>query len=247
MHYPYATFLCFICSSYNLPPVSSMHDALFDVSAMSSRWHDRATLLDKLEKQVEQMRRGWDKEQQLLIAERDEAKAHSAALQEQMERMDSSFRKQLSATIEANDRAISAARSDAEMIRSNCENRVAEVEAEMRVVLEETEEARRAMEARLRKISTVLYDPSSTDCTSTPDRPVLHGYYPHTCPHVNEWRTTPPPPPPPMPHPTISSGFSSSVPVGPPVHSCSRATRPNSPFEQEIGPVCESGTCCSPH
>lgn len=41
---------------------------------MSQRWRDRASLIDKLEKQVEQMRHNWDEEQKVLIDERDTAR-----------------------------------------------------------------------------------------------------------------------------------------------------------------------------
>ncbi|VDQ12328.1 unnamed protein product [Trichobilharzia regenti] len=40
---------------------------------MSQRWRDRSSLIDKLEKQVEQMRHNWDEEQKRLINERDTA------------------------------------------------------------------------------------------------------------------------------------------------------------------------------
>ncbi|KAA0183753.1 hypothetical protein FBUS_07346 [Fasciolopsis buskii] len=199
------------------------------------------------------MRRGWDEEQQLLIAERDEAKSRAVALQSRMEEMDASFRKQLSVTIEANDRAISAARSDAEMIRSCCENRVAEVEAEMRAVLEETEEARVAMEARLRKISTVLYDQPSSDCIPFPTRLVSHGFYSRTCPRVDEWNTSPPPLS--VVRTTVSSAPSSTAWLGPsppssvvpPTHFSSRGAHPNNPTEREVEPSCEPSASRSPH
>ncbi|VDP90471.1 unnamed protein product [Echinostoma caproni] len=222
--------------------------------AISSRWQDRTSLLDKLEKQVEQMRRGWEEEQQLLITERDDAKNRAVSLQAQMERMDAAFRKQMAATIEANDRAISAARLDAEMIRSSCESRVAEVEAEMRVVLVETEEARQAMESRLRKLSSVLCDPLSAEPSLPAERSTHHSHHhSHTCPHGTEWSATPPSPS--LPPHSASIGLTASTRLGssrlnspPPLgHTCARMVHPLNSCERDMGSGCDAGIHRSPH
>ncbi|CAL8071342.1 unnamed protein product [Calicophoron daubneyi] len=130
---------------------------------LDQRWSERTNLLDKLEKQVEQMRGGWENEHKALVEERDAARGEVNALQAQMERMDAGFRDQLAAAISTKEKAVIKAREEAEQLRSNCESRVANVEAEMRAVLMESENARYLMESRLRKLSAVLCDPLPPD------------------------------------------------------------------------------------
>ncbi|KAF8566464.1 hypothetical protein P879_10409 [Paragonimus westermani] len=136
--------------------------------SLNQRWRERTNLLDKLEKQVQQMRVTWENEQQTLTNERDAAKERVSELQAQMERMDAGFRQQLALITEAKETAISSAREEAEQLRSTCESRVADVEAEMRAVLLETENARCTMEMRLRKLSALLCDVGSADPVITP-------------------------------------------------------------------------------
>ncbi|KAA3679086.1 leucine-rich repeat and coiled-coil domain-containing protein 1, partial [Paragonimus westermani] len=131
--------------------------------SLNQRWRERTNLLDKLEKQVQQMRLTWENEQQTLTSERDAAKERVSELQDQMERMDAGFRQQLALITAAKETAISSAREEAEQLRSTCESRVADVEAEMRAVLLETENARCTMEMRLRKLSALLCDVGSAD------------------------------------------------------------------------------------
>ncbi|KER24632.1 hypothetical protein T265_14367, partial [Opisthorchis viverrini] len=126
--------------------------------SLNQRWCDRTSLLDKLEKQVELMRQTWEREQQTLISERDIAKERINELQTQMEQMNMDYQRQFEMINEAKNVAISTTQREAELLRSNCESRVAEVESEMRAVLIETEHARNVMEARLRKLSMALLD-----------------------------------------------------------------------------------------
>ncbi|TGZ74661.1 hypothetical protein CRM22_000809 [Opisthorchis felineus] len=134
--------------------------------SLNQRWCDRTSLLDKLEKQVELMRQTWEREQQTLISERDIARERINELQTQIEQMNIDYQRQLEMINEAKNVAISTTQREAELLRSNCESRVAEVESEMRAVLIETEHARNVMEARLRKLSMALLD--STTLSAPP-------------------------------------------------------------------------------
>ncbi|CAH8600896.1 unnamed protein product [Schistosoma guineensis] len=129
--------------------------------SMSQRWRDRASLIDKLEKQVEQMRHNWDEEQKVLIDERDTARKEISTLHSQMQAMDERFRQQLSSTEEMNDLAMNRVKNEAEQLRIACETRVAEVESEMRTILLEAENSRKATQERLRCISAALCAPIS--------------------------------------------------------------------------------------
>ncbi|CAH8583581.1 unnamed protein product [Dicrocoelium dendriticum] len=138
--------------------------------SLSDRWRERSTLLDKLEKQMEQMTHRWEHEKQELVTERDKAQEQIKELRGQMEFMDAGFRQQLQAVTESKDVAMSAVREEAEQLRSNCESRVADVEAEMRAVLIETEKAKAAMETRLRQVSAALSDPINREPGTPPLR-----------------------------------------------------------------------------
>ncbi|CAH8641488.1 unnamed protein product [Schistosoma rodhaini] len=129
--------------------------------SMSQRWRDRTSLIDKLEKQVEQMRSNWDEEQKLLIDERDTARKEISELHSQMQIMDERFRQQLSSTEEMKDLTVNRVKNEAEQLRIACEARVAEVESEMRTILLEAENSRKATQERLRCISAALCAPIS--------------------------------------------------------------------------------------
>ncbi|TNN21151.1 Leucine-rich repeat and coiled-coil domain-containing protein [Schistosoma japonicum] len=131
--------------------------------SMSNRWRDRACLIDKLEKQVEQMRHNWDEEQKRLVDERDTARKEISTLQSQIETMNEGFRQQLLAIEEMKDLAVNNLRNEAEQLRIACETRVAEVESEMRIVLLEAENSRKATQERLRSISAALCTPILPD------------------------------------------------------------------------------------
>ncbi|KAF5400965.1 hypothetical protein PHET_05783, partial [Paragonimus heterotremus] len=162
--------------------------------SLNQRWRERTNLLDKLEKQVQQMRLTWENEQQTLTSERDAAKERVSELQAQMERMDAGFRQQLALVTEAKETAISSAREEAEQLRSTCESRVAGVEAEMRAVLLETENARCAMEMRLRKLSAALCDVGSADPVISPSSRPCHSAQSHHSQHFSgAFALTPPP------------------------------------------------------
>ncbi|GAA29002.2 leucine rich repeat [Clonorchis sinensis] len=148
--------------------------------SLNQRWCDRTSLLDKLEKQVELMRQTWEREQQTLISERDIAKERINELQTQIEQMNIDYQRQFEMINEAKNMAISTTQREAELLRSNCESRVAEVESEMRAVLIETEHARNVMEARLRKLSMALLDSTTL---SAP--PLSHCYKSQS----NQWFT----------------------------------------------------------
>ncbi|CAH8540866.1 unnamed protein product [Schistosoma turkestanicum] len=141
--------------------------------SMTQRWRDRASLIDKLEKQVEQMRCNWDKERQHLIDERDTARKEINELHSQMQMIDERYRQQLSATEEMKDLTVNRVKNEAEQLRIACETRVAEVESEMRAVLLEAENSRKATQERLRCISTALCAPillnDKIHCFNTPN------------------------------------------------------------------------------
>ncbi|KAH8874430.1 Leucine-rich repeat and coiled-coil domain-containing protein 1 [Schistosoma japonicum] len=129
-------------------------------NSMSNRWRDRACLIDKLEKQVEQMRHNWDEEQKRLVDERDTARKEISTLQSQIETMNEGFRQQLLAIEEMKDLAVNNLRNEAEQLRIACETRV---ESEMRIVLLEAENSRKATQERLRSISAALCTPILPD------------------------------------------------------------------------------------
>jgi len=104
------------------------------------------------------MKSTWDAKEQTLTAERDKALAAASASSAKLRDVDDAFRRQLDAA-ETSHRAalvqLSAARQ-AEVDAAT--RRTAEVEDEMRTLLQETEAAKQNMEARVRKLTSAFAD-----------------------------------------------------------------------------------------
>ena len=110
------------------------------------------------------MKSTWDGKEQRLIDERDKALAAAGAAAAKLREVDDAFRRQLD-TMETAHRAAVAQLSAARQAEVDAATRrTAEVEDEMRVLLHETDVARQNMEARIHKLTCLLYtSPSPRD------------------------------------------------------------------------------------
>ncbi|XP_076003573.1 leucine-rich repeat and coiled-coil domain-containing protein 1 [Genypterus blacodes] len=127
-------------------------------SAYSKRWQEQEELLTKLESQVKSKKENFDSKERLLMEERDKAtESHKAAV-EKLHCVDDAFRRQLE--------SIQAAHQ-AEMLRlanvkqkqiEETNQKVFEVEEEMRQLLVETETSKRLMEEKMKRLTSVLKD-----------------------------------------------------------------------------------------
>ncbi|XP_072544246.1 leucine-rich repeat and coiled-coil domain-containing protein 1 isoform X2 [Salminus brasiliensis] len=127
-------------------------------SASSRKWQDKADLLTRLEGQVKRMKEGFDTKERALLEERDKAsQAHKAAV-EKLHCVDDAFRRQLE-SLQASHQAELLQLANAKQKQMEQANqRVFQVEEEMRQLLEETESNKRAMEEKMRRLTSVLRD-----------------------------------------------------------------------------------------
>ncbi|XP_028831792.1 leucine-rich repeat and coiled-coil domain-containing protein 1 isoform X2 [Denticeps clupeoides] len=126
--------------------------------ASSKKWQDKANLLTVLESQVRSMKEGFDQKEKSLQEERDRAShAHRAAV-EKLHSADDAFRRQLE-SLQASHRAqLLRVASDKQKQTEAASRKVAQVEEEMRQLLEETEFNKRTMEDKMRRLASMLKD-----------------------------------------------------------------------------------------
>ncbi|XP_030629166.1 leucine-rich repeat and coiled-coil domain-containing protein 1 [Chanos chanos] len=124
--------------------------------ASNKKWQDKADLLTKLESQVKRMKEGFDTREKALVEERDKAsKAHKAAV-EKLHAVDDAFRKQLESLQVSHQAELLSLASEKERQIELANQRVLEVEDEMRQLLLEMENNKRTMEEKMRRLTNVL-------------------------------------------------------------------------------------------
>ncbi|KAM6948379.1 leucine-rich repeat and coiled-coil domain-containing protein 1 [Aplochiton taeniatus] len=127
-------------------------------SASSKKWLEKADLLTHLESQVKRMKESFDSKESLLLEERDKvSQAHKAAM-EKLHCMDDAFRLQLE-SVQASHQAELIQLANGKQKNIELANqRVYQVEEEMRQLLEETESTKKVMEEKIRRLTSVLKD-----------------------------------------------------------------------------------------
>lgn len=127
-------------------------------SASSRKWQDKADLLTKLECQVKRMKEGFDAKEKALLEERDKTtRAHKAAV-EKLHCVDDAFRRQLESLQASHQAELLRLANDKQKQIEQANQRVHQVEDEMRQLLEETESNKMAMEEKMRRLTNVLKD-----------------------------------------------------------------------------------------
>uniref|UniRef100_A0A8K9XD91 Leucine-rich repeat and coiled-coil domain-containing protein 1 n=1 Tax=Oncorhynchus mykiss TaxID=8022 RepID=A0A8K9XD91_ONCMY len=128
--------------------------AAFSVS--NKKWQDKADLLTRLESQVKRMKEGFDSKESLLLEERD--KASQAAVVEKLHSMDDAFRRQLESLQASHQTELLRLANDKQKRIEQSNQKVFQVEEEMRQLLEETETEKKTMEEKMRRLTSVLKD-----------------------------------------------------------------------------------------
>uniref|UniRef100_A0A8B9GRR7 Leucine-rich repeat and coiled-coil domain-containing protein 1 n=1 Tax=Astyanax mexicanus TaxID=7994 RepID=A0A8B9GRR7_ASTMX len=137
---------------------SEMDELKQAYSASSRKWQDKADLLTRLESQVKRMKEGFDAKERALLDERDKAsQAHKAAV-ENLHSVDDAFRRQLESLQASHQAELLQLANEKQKHIEQANQRVFQVEEEMRQLLEETESNKRAMEEKMRRLTSVLRD-----------------------------------------------------------------------------------------
>uniref|UniRef100_A0A3B4A395 Leucine-rich repeat and coiled-coil domain-containing protein 1 n=1 Tax=Periophthalmus magnuspinnatus TaxID=409849 RepID=A0A3B4A395_9GOBI len=125
-------------------------------SESSRKWRDKAELLTRLETQVKRMKENFDSKEKLLLEERDKATEAQKAAVEKLRSIDDAFRQQLESLQVTHQTELLQLASDKQKQIEQANQKVYEVEEEMRQLLEETRAQKRVMEEKMKRLNSVL-------------------------------------------------------------------------------------------
>uniref|UniRef100_A0A8D2KQE0 Leucine-rich repeat and coiled-coil domain-containing protein 1 n=1 Tax=Varanus komodoensis TaxID=61221 RepID=A0A8D2KQE0_VARKO len=137
---------------------AELEDIKKSYSAMNKKWQEKGGLLSKLEAQVKQMKEKFDIKEKQLIEERDKSLQAQKAMMEKLHYMDDAFRRQLESTLAAHQAELLqlANEKQKEIVAAN--EKVYQVEEEMRQLLQETASNKKAMEEKIKRLTVALSD-----------------------------------------------------------------------------------------
>ncbi|XP_038601315.1 leucine-rich repeat and coiled-coil domain-containing protein 1 isoform X2 [Tachyglossus aculeatus] len=127
-------------------------------SAMNKKWQEKGDLLHQLEVQVKQMKEKFDAKEKKLIEERDKNLQAQKATLEKLHSMDNAFRRQLDSMVTAHQVELVQLASEKQKQIEASNEKVYEVEEEMRQLLQETAINKRAMEEKMKRLTCALND-----------------------------------------------------------------------------------------
>ncbi|KAF6733971.1 Leucine-rich repeat and coiled-coil domain-containing protein 1 [Oryzias melastigma] len=137
---------------------AELHQVTASYRDSSRRWQEKEELLSQLEVQVKRMKENFDSKERHLLEETEKAtEAHKAALQK-LRHVDDTFRAQLESVHAAHQAELLQLESKKQQEVEQANQKVLEVEEEMRQLLQETQTSKRAMEEKVRRLSSVLKD-----------------------------------------------------------------------------------------
>ncbi|XP_068605195.1 leucine-rich repeat and coiled-coil domain-containing protein 1 [Brachionichthys hirsutus] len=127
-------------------------------SASRKKWQEKAELLTQLESQVKRMKENFEVKECLLLEERDQAtEAHKAAV-DKLHCVDDAFRRQLESVQTAHQADLLRLANEKQKRIEQANQKVYEVEEEMRQLLEEAETNKRTVEEKMKRLTSVLKD-----------------------------------------------------------------------------------------
>uniref|UniRef100_A0A6I8N0L8 Leucine rich repeat and coiled-coil centrosomal protein 1 n=1 Tax=Ornithorhynchus anatinus TaxID=9258 RepID=A0A6I8N0L8_ORNAN len=127
-------------------------------SAMNKKWQEKGDLLNQLEAQVKQMKEKFDTKEKKLIEERDKNLQAQKVTLEKLHSMDNAFRRQLDSMVTAHQVELVQLASEKQKQIEAANEKVYEVEEEMRQLLQETANNKRAMEEKMKRLTCALND-----------------------------------------------------------------------------------------
>ncbi|XP_041268695.1 leucine-rich repeat and coiled-coil domain-containing protein 1 [Onychostruthus taczanowskii] len=127
-------------------------------SALKKRWQGKGELLSQLEVQVKQMKENFDFKEKKLIEERNKSLQTQRIAVEKLHKMDNAFRKQLESVLAAHEEELLHLENEKEKQIEAANEKVYSVEEEMRELLQEMANSKKAMENKIRRLTSALND-----------------------------------------------------------------------------------------
>ncbi|NWZ74968.1 LRCC1 protein, partial [Poecile atricapillus] len=127
-------------------------------SALKKRWQGKGELLSQLEVQVKQMKENFDFKEKKLIEERNKSLQTQRIAVEKLHKMDNAFRKQLESVLAAHQEELLHLKNEKEKQIEAANEKVYSVEEEMRELLQEMANNKKAMENKIRRLTHALND-----------------------------------------------------------------------------------------
>ncbi|XP_043834371.1 leucine-rich repeat and coiled-coil domain-containing protein 1 [Dromiciops gliroides] len=127
-------------------------------SAINKKWQDKGELLSGLETQVKQMKEKFETKEKKLIEERDKSLQNQKVTMERLHSMDDSFRKQLESMVAAHQAELLQMANEKQKQIDAANEKVSQVEDEMRHLLHETAQNKKAMEEKIKRLTFALSD-----------------------------------------------------------------------------------------
>ncbi|NXA14810.1 LRCC1 protein, partial [Sapayoa aenigma] len=127
-------------------------------SALVKRWQGKGELLSQLEVQVKQMKENFDIKEKKLIEERNKSLQTQRIAVEKLHEMDNAFRKKLESVLAAHQEELLKLANEKEKQIEAANEKVCSVEEEMRELLQEMANYKKAMEHKIRRLTHALND-----------------------------------------------------------------------------------------
>ncbi|NXR49528.1 LRCC1 protein, partial [Hippolais icterina] len=127
-------------------------------SALKKRWQGKGDLLSQLEVQVKQMKENFDFKEKQLIEERNKCLQSQRIAVEKLHKMDNAFRKQLESVLAAHQEELLHLKNEKEKQIEAANEKVYSVEEEMRELLQEMANNKKAMENKIQRLTHALND-----------------------------------------------------------------------------------------
>ncbi|XP_072461089.1 leucine-rich repeat and coiled-coil domain-containing protein 1 isoform X2 [Notamacropus eugenii] len=121
-------------------------------SAINKKWKDKGELLSGLEAQVKQMKEKFETKEKKLIEERDKSLQNQKATMEKLHSIDDSFRKQLESVVAAHQEELLQLTNKKQNQIDAANEKVSQVEDEMRHLLHETAQNKKIMEEKIKRL-----------------------------------------------------------------------------------------------
>lgn len=123
---------------------------------LKTKWQEKSELIGKLEKEVLEMRNNFKVKENTLIEERDKAVKAADSAVERLKACDDAFRKQLEQERRAHEQQLQTLTNENQQEIERANNRVSEVEDEMRILLQENALTKKTLEKRLQKLTSAF-------------------------------------------------------------------------------------------
>ncbi|MBN3318467.1 LRCC1 protein, partial [Atractosteus spatula] len=137
---------------------TELHEVKKAYSAMNKKWQDKAELLTHLEAQVKHMKTNFDAKEKRLIEEKEMCLQRQKDAVGKLHSIDDAFRRQLESVQTAHQAELLHLATEKQKQIEEANQKVFQVEGEMRQLLEETASSKRAMEEKMRRLTSVLRD-----------------------------------------------------------------------------------------